>query len=52
MSLELRKSLPPKSCWITCGLYGLSQEKFLQVPRGYRGTFFSCSRYLDLIVNW
>lgn len=26
-----RKRLPPKTCWITYGLQGLSTEKFLKV---------------------
>jgi hypothetical protein len=29
--LRERKRLPPKACWITYGLQGLSTEKFLEV---------------------
>jgi hypothetical protein len=29
--LRERKRLPPKTCWITYGLQGLSTEKFLEV---------------------
>ncbi|KPK76500.1 MAG: hypothetical protein AMJ89_04045 [candidate division Zixibacteria bacterium SM23_73] len=28
--LRERKRLPPKTCWITYGLQGLSTEKFLE----------------------
>ena len=29
--LRERRRLPPKTCWITYGLQGLSTEKFLKV---------------------
>lgn len=29
--LKERRRLPPKTCWITYGLQGLSTEKFLKV---------------------
>jgi hypothetical protein len=32
--LKERKRLPPKTCWITYGLQGLSTEKFLEVVQG------------------
>lgn len=29
--IEERRRLPPKTCWVTYGLQGLSPEKFLKV---------------------